>query len=400
MIKNKKNKKNNGLIFTIFITSFILIFSIIFALTTSAQTDTTRPTILSVSPMNNEADIELDDVITVTFSEMMDYKTINETTFIVYQRTTPGVDSPSSEYRSIQREGIVTYEGDTATFSAKPNEIQPNQIYGNVFTVIITTGAKDLSGNSLSRDYMWSFTTGPSQFNTDFNTGASTSQLDQSIVSNSEQETENQEESTLAPFVGNEQQTQNTQQLQNPQQSSNSSFWFWLILGALILLVAVVIFSLLAYQPKRRKVIVTNKTTSNKPNPFGDIHPINNLEGIGPTYKKALNSIGISDTKQLWLANTFNVSKQIGVSAIIVKSWQNMAELASVKDIGPQYAELLERSGVHNIEQLKSYNVKNLLNLIQKKQASLKINIQGNVPGKALVENWIDQAKHHNFAQT
>jgi predicted flap endonuclease-1-like 5' DNA nuclease len=74
-----------------------------------------------------------------------------------------------------------------------------------------------------------------------------------------------------------------------------------------------------------------------------------------------------------------------------------MAELASVKDIGPQYAELLERSGVHTINQLKNYDTTELLNIVRAKENSLKINIQGNTPGPALVENWIAEARDHTF---
>ena len=382
-IKNKRN----GFISIFLIGMFLVIFTTISALSGFAETDTIRPTIVSVSPMNNEINVQLDDVITVKFSETMDYRTINENTFLVYQRTTPGTNSPDSEYRSTQIYGVVTSEGNTATFTPYANEIQPNQIHGNVFTVTITTGARDLNGNSLSRNYVWSFTTGSDPYNT----GLTTSQLDQSATPIISPTTPQQPQPP-------QQSQQTTQPLVNNTQRSSS--WLWLMIGALILLTAILIFALLSYQPYKKKTSVINTTNSNKPNPFGDVHPIMDLEGIGPTYKKALNSMGITDTKQLWNANAFNVSKQIGVSAITVKSWQNMAELASVKDIGPQYAELLERSGVHNIRQLKMYNVSNLLKLVQKKQASLKINIQGNTPGEPLIQNWITQAKQHTFAKT
>ncbi len=139
-------------------------------------TDTLRPTILYVSPANNQQSIETNITLTVRFSEPMSSDTINKNTFTVYQRTTPSVGSPNSDYRSTQVEGNVKYSGLVATFIPKitdsHNPFQPNQQYGNVFTATVTTGAKDAAGNSLSQNYVWSFTTGEE----DFNTGTTTSQ--------------------------------------------------------------------------------------------------------------------------------------------------------------------------------------------------------------------------------
>ena len=58
------------------IIAFAIFISTIFAASALA-TDTTRPTILSVFPVNNELDIATNDVVTVKFSEPMDAKTIN-----------------------------------------------------------------------------------------------------------------------------------------------------------------------------------------------------------------------------------------------------------------------------------------------------------------------------------
>jgi nucleotidyltransferase/DNA polymerase involved in DNA repair len=138
-----------------------------------------------------------------------------------------------------------------------------------------------------------------------------------------------------------------------------------------------------------------NITKQKSSKPFGDVHPVENLEGIGPNYKEKLEGIGIKDTKQLWNANAEKIARETEISVSLIKSWQNMAELASVHDIGPQYAELIERSGVHSINQLAGYRPNQLLKLVQEKQETLNINIQGNTPGHDLVENWIKQAREH-----
>ena len=68
--------------------------------------------------------------------------TINGSTFILKKGSQPV-------------SGTVTYAGVTATF--KPTAaLAPNTVY----TATITTGAKDLAGNALASDFVWSFTTG------------------------------------------------------------------------------------------------------------------------------------------------------------------------------------------------------------------------------------------------
>ena len=138
------------------------------------KTDTNPPTILyltpwtSVSPSNNEMNVAIRPTpITVMFSEDMDPSTINEKTFTVEQRNTP--DPGSNQYTALPIEGTVTYTDRKAIFTAD-ERFYPNNIYGNVFTATITQGVKDIAGNSLVNDYIWSFTTGSNPFNTGLTT--------------------------------------------------------------------------------------------------------------------------------------------------------------------------------------------------------------------------------------
>jgi hypothetical protein len=79
--------------------------------------------------------------ITASFSEAMNASTITSATFTLYKGTTAVT-------------GSVSYSGTTATF------LPATALAGNtVYTVTITTGAKDAAGNSLSANYTWSFTT-------------------------------------------------------------------------------------------------------------------------------------------------------------------------------------------------------------------------------------------------
>src|SRR3989475_251424 len=72
----------------------------------------------------------------------MDPTTISTATFTLRQGTTPVA-------------GTVSYTGVTGTFTPTAN-LAPLTTY----TATISTGARDLAGNALSTDIIWSFTTG------------------------------------------------------------------------------------------------------------------------------------------------------------------------------------------------------------------------------------------------
>jgi hypothetical protein len=100
------------------------------------------PTVISTDPANGATNVAAGKIITATFSTAMDPATINATTFLLKQGTT-----------SIA--GVVTYSGTTASFTPSA-PLTANTVY----TATITTGAKNVAGNPLAADYVWSFTTG------------------------------------------------------------------------------------------------------------------------------------------------------------------------------------------------------------------------------------------------
>lgn len=100
------------------------------------------PIVLSTVPEDGDINVPLDQVISVTFNEEVDPETINEQTFTV--------DGSSSIT------GTVTYSGTTASFTPSVN-LEPNTTY----TAIVTTSIKDLLGNALQKNYVWTFTTIP-----------------------------------------------------------------------------------------------------------------------------------------------------------------------------------------------------------------------------------------------
>lgn len=107
----------------------------------AGATDTTAPTVTTTVPDNAAAAVAIGNNITATFSEAMDPLTITNQTFTLSQ----GVNPVS---------GAVTYIGNTAHFNPTV-DLAPNTLY----TATITTAAKDLGGNPLASNHVWSFTT-------------------------------------------------------------------------------------------------------------------------------------------------------------------------------------------------------------------------------------------------
>ncbi|PKL83504.1 MAG: hypothetical protein CVV24_04645 [Ignavibacteriae bacterium HGW-Ignavibacteriae-3] len=111
---------------------------------TTAAAVVILPTVSTTDPVNTATGVALNKQISATFSVAMDATTIQNSTFSLMQGTTTIT-------------GFVSYSIRTATFTAASN-LAPNTLY----TATITTGAKDLSGNALANNYVWSFTTGAS----------------------------------------------------------------------------------------------------------------------------------------------------------------------------------------------------------------------------------------------
>lgn len=108
------------------------------------EVDGLCPVVLSTNPENAAIFVPLDQEITATFNEQMNPATFTQGSFIVQQGTN-------------LISGAVSFSGTTATFIPSVN-LASNTTY----TGIIKTSVKDLTGNALQQDYVWSFSTGAS----------------------------------------------------------------------------------------------------------------------------------------------------------------------------------------------------------------------------------------------
>jgi hypothetical protein len=108
--------------------------------------DNTAPTVTATVPLAGATAVPINTKITAQFSEGMDSTTLTKTTFTV---TGPGTTPVA---------GTVTYNGNAgaiATFAPTSNLTA-----STLYTATITTGAKDLAGNPLAANFVWTFTTG------------------------------------------------------------------------------------------------------------------------------------------------------------------------------------------------------------------------------------------------
>jgi hypothetical protein len=100
-----------------------------------------RPVVITADPINNAVSVPLNKTISATFNMAMNPATLNNTTFKVNQGTNAVA-------------GSISYTGSTVSFiPASP--LLPNKIY----TVTITTGAKNSLDTAMAADYTWNFTT-------------------------------------------------------------------------------------------------------------------------------------------------------------------------------------------------------------------------------------------------
>ena len=102
------------------------------------STDTTAPTVVSTSPVDNADEVAVDTIIEVSFSEDMNPSTIAASTFLI----SDGVV------------GAVSYGSRKAAFRPSSN-LEENFTY----MATVTSAVKDEAGNSLAENFVWTFTT-------------------------------------------------------------------------------------------------------------------------------------------------------------------------------------------------------------------------------------------------
>ena len=126
-------------------------------------------------------------------------------------------------------------------------------------------------------------------------------------------------------------------------------------------------------------------------------HRIEAIEGIGPAYAKKLRAAGVGTVEQLLKLGADPkrrkaLAETTGVEPRKILNWTNMADLFRVKGIGSEYAELLEKSGVDTVKELRTRNPENLLAKMKSVNSSGRALVRS-LPGLKNVESWVKHAK-------
>lgn len=101
------------------------------------------PVVISTSPLNLATSVPLSQIITATFNEKMNPATVNQNTFSIRNNAVLA--------------GTLTYDNLNNKLSFAPSS--PLSI-NTTYTCKITTAVKDINGNALQADYIWTFSTG------------------------------------------------------------------------------------------------------------------------------------------------------------------------------------------------------------------------------------------------
>ena len=120
----------------------------VWSFTTGTSLDSSAPSVLLVNPADLAVNVALDSSVSATFSKAMDPLTVSAATFTVQASGPPLAPALA---------GTVSYDANAKTASFTP---VAKLAAGSSYTATLSTGCRDLSGNPLAANKVWSFTTG------------------------------------------------------------------------------------------------------------------------------------------------------------------------------------------------------------------------------------------------
>ena len=126
-------------------------------------------------------------------------------------------------------------------------------------------------------------------------------------------------------------------------------------------------------------------------------YKIEEVEGIGPVYGEKLRKAGINSVDQIHKigcnpAGRKELAETTGLDASLILTWVNMADLFRIKGIGSEYAELLKKSGVDTVKELRNRNPENLLAKMTEVNSAGRQLVRS-LPALSMVQSWVTLAK-------
>ena len=123
--------------------------------------------------------------------------------------------------------------------------------------------------------------------------------------------------------------------------------------------------------------------------------PVESIEGIGSGFGSRLKADGISTTEALLdLVRTDDgvarVCKCVDLDENTVRNWGTMADLMRIKGLGGQWAELMWRAGVKNVQDLAGREITSLRTKMREiNEAEHRV---AELPGEKRVTRFIEEA--------
>ena len=123
---------------------------------------------------------------------------------------------------------------------------------------------------------------------------------------------------------------------------------------------------------------------------------LSEIEGILGSYEEKLINAGITSIESLLKACSSKkertaLSEKTDIPDHLILKWVNRADLARIKGVGSEYADLLEASGVDTVPELAQRNAENLF--VKMSGVNDEYKFVKKMPTEKQVEDWIAQAK-------
>lgn len=120
------------------------------------------------------------------------------------------------------------------------------------------------------------------------------------------------------------------------------------------------------------------------------------IEGVGEVYAEKLNAAGIKTDADLLEkcakpTGRKALAEETEISPKLILKWANHCDLYRINGVGPQFAELLEASGVDTVKELKHRVAANLAAKLAEVNEQKKL--VRRVPVESEVQAMINQAK-------
>ncbi len=124
--------------------------------------------------------------------------------------------------------------------------------------------------------------------------------------------------------------------------------------------------------------------------------PVETIEGIGEGFGRRLKADGITTTEELLQLCSSDdgiarVCKCVDLDADTVRNWGTMADLIRIRGLGGQWAELLWRAGVRNVQDLATRDIGELR--ARMREVNEKEHRVAELPGEKRVARFIEEAR-------